>query len=125
MNKNDNNNELPTICPVSTFLDLISNKWKLQIVWALLDGKKRFGELRKNVHGISQKVLADNLRAMEQDGLLTRTVYAEVPPRVEYELSELGNSLHDILGTVEQWAVGYIKSRDPELKFKDCAGHVF
>ncbi len=101
--------ELPA-CPVATTVGLIGNKWKLLIIRDLLTGTKRFGQLRKSVAGISQKVLTDNLRALENDGLLTRTVYAEVPPRVEYALSPLGESLKPIMDSMEAWGNGY-KSR--------------
>ena len=98
--------ELPA-CPVATTVGLIGNKWKLLILRDLLGGTKRFGELRKSVTGISQKVLTDNLRSMEDDGLLVRTVYAEVPPRVEYKLSDLGNTLRPIMDSMEVWGNGY------------------
>lgn len=80
-------------CPVETTLTLISDKWKVLILRDLLTGTKRFGELKKSLNGVSQKVLTSQLRQMEASGLLTRKVYAEVPPRVEYTLTELGYSL--------------------------------
>lgn len=98
--------ELPT-CPVATTVRLIGNKWKLLILRNLLAGSNRFGELRKTITGISQKVLTDNLRSMEQDGIIVRTVYAEVPPRVEYKLSELGNTMRPIISAMEIWGFGY------------------
>ena len=98
--------ELPA-CPVATTVGLIGNKWKLLIIRDLLTGTKRFGQLRKSVTGISQKVLTDNLRALEADGLLTRTVHAEVPPRVEYTLSELGESLRPVMDSMAAWGTGY------------------
>ena len=98
--------ELPA-CPVATTVGLIGNKWKLLIIRDLLTGTKRFGRLRSSVTGISQKVLTDNLRALEADGLLTRTVFAEVPPRVEYTLSELGESLKPIMDSMESWGNRY------------------
>lgn len=98
--------ELPP-CPVATTVGLIGNKWKLLIIRDLLTGTKRFGELRKSVTGISQKVLTDNLRSLEEDGLLTRKIYAEVPPRVEYTLSELGCSLKPIMNSMEEWGNHY------------------
>jgi DNA-binding HxlR family transcriptional regulator len=104
------NNIEEDVCPVTAFLGLISNKWKVHIVWALLDGKKRFGELCNSIPAISQKVLTDNLRSMERDGLLTRKVYAVVPPRVEYSLSELGRSLHTVLETAQAWGVDYLRA---------------
>ena len=100
--------ELPA-CPVETTLTLISNKWKVLILRDLLPGTKRFGELRRSVTGISQKVLTAQLREMEADGLLTRTVYAEVPPRVEYALTELGQSLRPILDAMWVWGEEYQK----------------
>jgi DNA-binding HxlR family transcriptional regulator len=114
--------EKPTvICPVITFLDLISNKWKVEIIWYLLKGKQRFGELRRSVAGISQKVLTDNLRDMERDGLLIRTVYAEVPPRVEYALSPLGESLREILDSIRDWSMEYLGERYPDKQFLTCS----
>lgn len=98
--------ELPT-CPVETTLTLIGDKWKVLILRDLLSGTKRFGELKKSIGSISQKVLTAQLRAMEESGLLTRTVYAEVPPRVEYTLTELGKSLHPILDAMWNWGEGY------------------
>jgi len=98
--------ELPA-CPVATTVSLIGNKWKLLILRNLLAGSNRFGELRKTIPGISQKVLTDNLRSMERDGIIVRTVYAEVPPRVEYSLSELGDSMRPIISAMEQWGFGY------------------
>lgn len=98
--------ELPA-CPVETTLTLIGDKWKVLILRDLLTGTKRFGELKKSVGNVSQKVLTAQLRAMEESKLLTRTVYAEVPPRVEYTLTELGQSLHPILEAMWDWGEGY------------------
>lgn len=98
--------ELP-LCPVATTVGLIGNKWKLLILQQLLPGAKRFGELRKGIPDISQKVLTQNLRAMEEDGIVTREVFAEVPPRVEYQLSELGNTLRPIISVMEVWGLNY------------------
>ena len=84
-------------CPVETTLLLISDKWKVLIIRDLLPGKKRFSELKKSIGTISQKVLTSNLRAMEESGLISRKVYPEVPPKVEYSLTELGYSLKPIL----------------------------
>ena len=98
--------ELPQ-CPVATTVQLIGNKWKLLIIRNLHMRPWRFNELQKNLEGISQKVLTDSLRALESDGLVTRTVYAEVPPRVEYALSELGETMRPILDAMEQWGAGY------------------
>lgn len=100
-------NSLLPACPVETTLRLIGNKWKVLIVRDLMDGTKRFGELQRSVGPISQKVLTQNLRAMEDDGLLTRKVYAEVPPRVEYALTDLGRSLKPILEALASWGNTY------------------
>lgn len=98
--------ELPA-CPVETTLTLISDKWKILILRDLMPGTKRFGELKKSIGNVSQKVLTAQLRQMEESGLLTRTVYAEVPPRVEYTLTELGYSLKPILDAMWAWGEGY------------------
>ena len=94
-------------CPVETTLMLISDRWKVLIIRDLLGGTKRFGELKKSVGSISQKVLTANLRSMEEDGLLTRKVYAEVPPRVEYTLTDTGYSLKPILDSMVEWGENY------------------
>ena len=86
---------------------LIGNKWKLLIMRNLLVGPNRFGELRKTIPGINQKVLTDNLCSMEQDGIIIRTVYAEALPRVEYKRSELGDSMRPIISAMETWELGY------------------
>lgn len=96
-------------CPVETTLTLISDKWKVLILRDLLTGTKRFGELRKSIGHVTQKVLTAQLREMEASGLLTRTVYAEVPPRVEYTLTELGYSLKPILDAMWTWGEAYQK----------------
>ncbi|CCZ28403.1 putative uncharacterized protein [Firmicutes bacterium CAG:194] len=98
--------ELPE-CPVATTVALIGSKWKLLIIRNLLQRPWRFNELRKDLDGISQKVLTDSLRSMEEDGLITRTVYPEVPPRVEYALSDLGKSLKPILDSMVAWGNSY------------------
>ena len=98
--------ELPA-CPVETTLTLISNKWKVLILRDLMPGTKRFGALKKSIGAVSQKVLTAQLREMEQSGLLTRTVYPEVPPRVEYTLTELGYSLKPILDAMWNWGEEY------------------
>lgn len=94
-------------CPVETTLTLISDKWKVLIIRDLLSGTKRFGALKKSIGGVSQKVLTAQLRQMEESGLLTRTVYPEVPPRVEYTLTELGYSLKPILDAMWDWGETY------------------
>ena len=98
--------ELPA-CPVATTVQMIGSKWKLLILRNLLVRPWRFNELRKNLEGISQKVLTDSLRSMEGDGIVTRTVHPEVPPRVEYSLSELGESMRPIIRAMEQWGLDY------------------
>ncbi len=98
--------ELPE-CPVATTVQLIGSKWKLLILRNLLARPWRFNELRKSLEGISQKVLTDSLRSMEEDGIITRTVYPEVPPRVEYALSELGESMRPIIKAMEEFGMDY------------------
>ena len=100
--------EMPA-CPVATTVQLIGSKWKLLILRNLRMRPWRFNELRRDLEGVSQKVLTDSLRAMEEDGIITRTVYAEVPPRVEYALSPLGESMKPILDAMEQWGTEYKK----------------
>lgn len=94
-------------CPVEMTLQLIGDKWKVLIIRDLMTGTKRFNELMRSVTGITQKVLTSHLRAMEADGLLTRKVYPEVPPRVEYTLTETGYSLRPILDTMSSWGMWY------------------
>lgn len=101
--------ELPA-CPVETTLTLIGNKWKVLILRDLISGTKRFGELQRSIGKVSQKVLTSNLREMEADALVERKVYAEVPPRVEYSLTELGRSLKPILDSLWTWGETYKKS---------------
>lgn len=103
--------ELPA-CPVATTVSIIGNKWKLLIIRNLLDRPWRFNELRKDLEGISQKVLTDSLRSMESDGIVTRTVYPEVPPKVEYALSELGLTLKPVLNAMATWGDEYKKQLD-------------
>lgn len=101
--------ELPE-CPVATTVQLIGSKWKLLIIRNLRMRPWRFNELKKDLDGISQKVLTESLRSMEEDGLITRTVYPVVPPRVEYALSELGQSMSPILDAMQQWGTEYKNS---------------
>lgn len=98
--------ELPA-CPVEITMGLIGDKWKVLIIRDLLTGTKRFGELKKSLNGITQKVLTNNLRQMEASGLVNRKVYAEVPPRVEYSLTETGWSLKPILDSIVVWGNSY------------------
>lgn len=98
--------ELPA-CPVETTLMLIGDKWKVLILRDLMPGTRRFGELKKSIGSVSQKVLTAQLRDMEAKGLVSRKVYAEVPPRVEYSLTDLGRSLNPILDAMRRWGEGY------------------
>ena len=98
--------ELPA-CPVATTVQLIGSKWKLLIIRNLRARPWRFNELRKDLEGISQKVLTDSLREMEADGIVTRTIYPEVPPHVEYALSPLGETLGPILDAMAKWGTDY------------------
>ena len=101
--------ELPA-CPVATTVSLIGSKWNILIMRNLLTRPWRFNELKRDLDGISQKVLTDSLRSMEEDGIITRTVYAEVPPRVEYALSPLGESLRPIIEAMKEWGTNYKNS---------------
>lgn len=103
--------ELPA-CPVATTVQLIGSKWKLLIMRNLLVRPWRFNELQRSLDGISQKVLTDSLRSMESDGIVIRTVYPEVPPRVEYSLSELGETMRPIIKVMEQWGTEYKKKME-------------
>lgn len=102
-------------CPVEMTLQLIGDKWKVLIIRDLLTGTKRFGELKKSVGNISQKVLTSNLRAMEESGLLIRKVYAEVPPKVEYTLTDRGYSLKPILDSMFNWGTEYMAKKEINL----------
>jgi hypothetical protein len=106
MNEQKTAPELPA-CPVETTLTLIGDKWKVLILRDLMPGTKRFGELKKSIGSVSQKVLTAQLRDMEKSGLIDRKVYAEVPPRVEYSLTELGQSLKPILDAMWNWGKEY------------------
>lgn len=99
--------EIVPECPVAATVQLIGNKWKLLILRNLLNRPWRFNELQRDLDGISQKVLTDNLRTLESDGIITRTIYPEVPPRVEYSLSELGESMRPILDAMRDWGISY------------------
>lgn len=99
-------------CPVEVTVSLIENKWKVLIIRDLLSGTKRFGELKRSIDGISQKVLTSQLRDMEASGLINRKVYAEVPPRVEYSLTDLGRSLSPVLMALKEWGESYLASME-------------
>ena len=98
--------DLPA-CPVATTVQLIGSKWKLLILRNLIQRPWRFNELQRDLEGISQKVLTDSLRSMEADGIVVRTVYPEVPPHVEYSLSELGESMIPVIRAMEDWGTAY------------------
>ena len=101
-------------CPVETTLTLIGDKWKVLILRDLMDGTKRFGELKKSLGGVSQKVLTAQLRDMEASGLISRKVYAEVPPKVEYSLTGLGESLRPVIDVLRTWGEEYKRDRQKE-----------
>ena len=107
--------EMPA-CPVATTVQLIGSKWKILIIRNLMGRPWRFNELKKDLDGISQKVLTDSLRSMEEDGIVTRTVYPEVPPRVEYALSELGESMRPIIKAMEIWGTEYKEKNAKQTK---------
>lgn len=102
--------EMPA-CPVATTVSLIGSKWKLLILRNLMMRPWRFNELKRSLEGVSQKVLTASLRSMEDDGLITRTVYPEVPPRVEYALSDLGETMRPIMKAMEEWGTAYKAQR--------------
>jgi DNA-binding HxlR family transcriptional regulator len=95
-------------CPVEAAVALIDGKWKCVILFHLLEGTMRFNELRRRLPGVTARMLTNQLRELEQDGLITRTVYAQVPPKVEYDLSPLGRSLQPVLGALKQWGDAHI-----------------
>ena len=101
-------------CPVEVSMDLLSGKWKWLMLWHLNDGTKRYTELERIVPGVSQKMLTQQLKELEKDGLISRTVYPEVPPRVEYSLTGLGSSAFPILEMMHSWAVKQLGLIDPE-----------
>lgn len=102
-------NEQLQECPVATTVQLIGSKWKLLILRDLLTGTKRYGELKRSLTGISQKVLTASLKSMVEDGIVIRKDYAQVPPKVEYSLSELGESMRPVIDAMEQWGNEYKK----------------
>ena len=94
-------------CPVATTVLMIGSKWKLLVMRNLMQRPWRFNELQKSIEGISQKALTETLRSMEADGIVLRTAYPEVPPRVEYSLTELGRSMQPIIKSMELWGLAY------------------
>jgi DNA-binding HxlR family transcriptional regulator len=126
-NSSRTHNVMESSCRSREVLDLIADKWTVMIIHALSCETKRFNELQRQVEGISQKVLTQSLRRMERDGLLLRTVYPVVPPKVEYSLTDLGKSLVDILKAVTEWSEGHIEKVDAarekyDGKIKNKAG---
>ncbi len=107
-------NEKQYHCPVEVSMNLLSGKWKCLMLWHLHEGTKRYNELERIVPGVSQKMLTQQLKELEKDGLISRTVYPEVPPRVEYSLTELGQSAFPILEMMHSWAVDKLGLSDPE-----------
>lgn len=103
------------MCPVATTMGLLSSKWKVLIMRDLLNGTARFSELKRSVAGVSQKMLTQSLREMEEDDIVQRKVYAEVPPRVEYSLTETGNSLRPVITAMRTWGNQYLNDH-PEKK---------
>ncbi|MDR1826679.1 MAG: helix-turn-helix transcriptional regulator [Rickettsiales bacterium] len=99
------------ICPAEVTVGLVGRKWKLLILWELSHGVCRFGDILKNIEGISQKVLAQNLRSLEADGLVSRKAYAEVPPRVEYSMTPLARDLAKVLDIMGEWGLKYLEQR--------------
>ena len=105
--------ELPD-CPVATAVQLIGNKWKLLVIQRVLDRPYRFNELCRSIDGLSEKVLSENLKQLEADGIIVRTVYPEVPTRVEYSLSDIGESMRSIIGALQEWGMEYKEMRAAE-----------
>lgn len=103
-----NSKDLPK-CPIETTIKMLGCRWKILIIRELLSGTKRFGELKKNITGITQKVLTSKLRDMEELGLLERTVYPQIPPKVEYTLTDIGYSLRPVLDSLKSWGKDYKK----------------
>jgi DNA-binding HxlR family transcriptional regulator len=91
------------ICGMSLAIDVVGGKWKMHLMWVLAEGPVRFGQIRRKLDGVSEKVLAENLRQLEASGIVHRELYAEVPPRVEYSLTPLGHTLNEALGALETW----------------------
>ncbi len=107
-------------CPLELTLSIIGGKWKALILWHLGENTLRFSELRKTLPQITQKMLTQQLRELEANGLLTRFVYTQVPPKVEYSLTDTGKTLLPVLASITQWGVGYAKNADPTCKIPPC-----
>lgn len=110
-----------TNCPVEAALDIIGGKWKSVILFRLMEDTRRFNELRRLLPSITQRTLTNQLRELEDDGLLFRTIYAEVPPRVEYRLTELGQSLHPVLNALKAWSEMHMPARMAQERVTDTA----
>ncbi|GAA0538230.1 MULTISPECIES: winged helix-turn-helix transcriptional regulator [Streptomyces] len=112
----------PYVCGIDAALDVVSGKWKGLVLWELnAHGTRRYAELRRALHGVSEKMLTQHLRQMEQDGLISRTVYPEVPPRVEYTLTEAGAALNEALQPLGEWGRGRIRREELDV-VGDAAG---
>ena len=111
---NERKQSAATHCPVVTTLEVIGGKWKPAILWHIRRGVHRFGALQRALPGITQKMLTQQLRELEADGILTRTVFAEVPPRVEYRLSDHGLSLQPLLDEMATWGATHRTRREPQ-----------
>lgn len=109
-----NNFDIDEICPCTITISMLSSKWKILIMRELLKGTERFSDLKKNVVGVSQKMLTQSLREMESDGLVGRKVYPEVPPRVEYKLTSVGESMRPVISLLDSWGTKYLEDNDPE-----------
>ena len=96
-------------CPVRVILKILGGKWKTLIVYSLLDGTRRFNELRRMMPNVTQRMLTSQLRELESDGIITRTVYAQIPPKVEYHLTEIGHEIKPVLKQLEEWGESYIR----------------
>lgn len=105
-------------CPVSTTISLIGGKWKILILWQLRNKIRRYGELQRLIPGVTKKMLTQQLRELEDDGLIHRKVYAEVPPKVEYSLTETGQSLQPIIDVVYEWGAEYLEKKQVTLSTK-------
>ncbi|ACN98832.1 winged helix-turn-helix transcriptional regulator [Sulfurihydrogenibium azorense] len=107
-------------CPIEITLNIISGKWKFLIIKELIDGPKRFSQLNRSIKGINQRMLTKQLRELEREGIIERKVYPQIPPKVEYSLTDLGEKLHPVLLTLHQWGVEYIKSKGVDTSYKEC-----
>jgi DNA-binding HxlR family transcriptional regulator len=115
MNPQANNSEVPhgrLTCAVESTLEVIGGRWKVLILRELLQGVRRFNELHRALHGITQKMLTQQLRELEEDGIIHREVYLQVPPKVEYSLTETGRTLKPILDAMHEWGVKYLEKRN-------------